>query len=80
MATTVKENKKKKRRLKRSVRKTLGTLLLISALVVAAIPVDGLKAQGTKPDDWGTLKENMQGVNGADNIPVITKDDTIYPQ
>ena len=78
MATTVKENKKKKRRLKRSVRKTLGTLLLISALVVAAIPVDGLKAQGTKPDDWGTLKENMQGVNGADNIPVITKDDTIY--
>lgn len=35
---------KKTRRLKKSVRKTLGTLFLISALVVAAIPTEGLQA------------------------------------
>ena len=34
--------KKKARRLKRTIRRTLGTLFLISALVVAAIPVDYL--------------------------------------
>lgn len=36
--------KKKVRRLKKTVRKTLGTLFLVSALVIAAIPVDGLQA------------------------------------
>lgn len=40
MADVVK--KKKSRRLKRSVRRTLGTLFLVSALVVAAVPTDGL--------------------------------------
>lgn len=40
MADVVK--KKKKRRLKRTVRKTLGTLFLVSALVVAAIPTDSI--------------------------------------
>lgn len=40
MADVVK--KRKSRRLKRSVRRTLGTLFLVSALVVAAIPTDGL--------------------------------------
>ncbi len=38
--------KKKARRLKRTIRRTLGTLFLISALVVAAIPVDNLQAFG----------------------------------
>ena len=38
--------KKKARRLGRTIRKTLGTLFLISALVVAAIPVDYLQAEG----------------------------------
>lgn len=44
MADVAKNAKKKKsrRRLKRSVRKTLGALFLISALVVAAIPTEGL--------------------------------------
>lgn len=68
MANTVKENKKKRRRLKKSVRKTLGTLLLISALIVAGIPVDGLKAAAPGADNWGTLKENMPG---AGSIPEI---------
>lgn len=36
--------KKKSRRMWRTVRKTLGTLFLVSALVIAAIPVDGLQA------------------------------------
>ena len=44
MANKVKDIKKKGRRLKRSIRKTLGTLFLVSALVVAAIPVDYLQA------------------------------------
>lgn len=38
--------KKKGRRLWRNIRKTLGTLFLVSALVVAAIPVDYLQAEG----------------------------------
>ena len=36
--------KKSSRRLKRSVRRTLGALFLVSALVVAAIPTEGLQA------------------------------------
>jgi len=75
MANTVKNTKKKGRRLKRSVRKTLGTLLLISALIVAAIPVDGLQAKSPGPTDWGTLKENMPD---AANVPTVEDDETIY--
>lgn len=84
MATTVKENKKKKRRLKRSVRKTLGTLLLISALVVAAIPVDGLRAAGERALNRPTEKKITLGLNkdtGAEyrsNIPDVSKGETIY--
>lgn len=40
-----KGKKKTNRRLKRTVRKTLGTLFLISAIVVAAIPTEGLRAE-----------------------------------
>ena len=36
---------KTNRRLKRTVRKTLGTLFLVSAIVVAAIPTEGLRAE-----------------------------------
>lgn len=45
MANAVKK-KGKNRRLKRSVRKTLGALFLASALAVAAIPTEGLQAAG----------------------------------
>ena len=41
-----KGTRKTKRRLKKTVRKTLGTLFLISAIVVAAIPTEGLRAEG----------------------------------
>ena len=40
-----KGKKKTNRRLKKTVRKTLGTLFLISAIVVAAIPTEGLRAE-----------------------------------
>ena len=40
-----KGTKKTNRRLKKTVRKTLGTLFLISAIVVAAIPTEGLRAE-----------------------------------
>lgn len=40
-----KGTKKTNRRLKKTVRKTLGTLFLISAIVVAAIPTEGLQAE-----------------------------------
>ena len=39
-----KGKKKTNRRLKKTVRKTLGTLFLISAIIVAAIPTEGLRA------------------------------------
>ncbi len=42
--------KKKSRRLWRNIRKTLGTMFLVSALVVAAIPVDYLQAEGEGTD------------------------------
>ena len=40
-----KGTRKTNRRLKKTVRKTLGTLFLISAIVVAAIPTEGLHAE-----------------------------------
>ena len=40
-----KGKKKTNRRLKKTVRKTLGTLFLVSAIVVAAIPTEGLRAE-----------------------------------
>lgn len=40
-----KGTRKTNRRLKKTVRKTLGTLFLISAIVVAAIPTEGLRAE-----------------------------------
>ena len=71
---------KKRRRLKRSVRKTFGAIFLASAIAVAAIPTEGLQAADTGASDeaarkWGTLKENMKE---AENIPEVTKTDTIY--
>lgn len=46
--------KKKSRRLKRSVRRTLGTLFLVSALVVAAVPTDGLQREAQAYADGAT--------------------------
>ena len=46
--------KKKSRRMWRTMRKTLGTLFLVSALVIAAIPVDNLQAADPTGSGAGT--------------------------
>ena len=77
MANTV---KKKNRRLKRSVRKTLGALFLASAIVVAAIPVDDLQAASTERTDKKVTLELYDTPNAdyASSIPNITADNEIY--
>lgn len=75
------EKKKPKRRLKRSVRRTIGALFLASSLVVAAIPTDGFQMKAATitaatEDDWGTLVGNMG--DSASKIPVIDDDEQIY--
>ena len=68
--------RKKTRRLKRTVRKTLGALFLVSALVVAAIPTDNFSTQAAATEsDWGTLDTNW---SGAGNIPEVRSTDKIY--
>lgn len=67
----------KKRRLKRSVRKSLGALSLAAAIAVAAIPTDGLRAETrTQEQDekgqWGILEKEKS------YIPEIAKDTKLY--
>lgn len=67
---------KKTRRLKRTVRRTLGTLFLVSALVVAAIPTNNFSSRAAATEsDWGTLDSNW-GDTG--NIPEVKSTDRIY--
>ena len=40
--------KKKKYRLKKSVRRTIATLLMITAIIVAAVPAPKIEASGEK--------------------------------
>lgn len=66
--------KKKHRRMKRSVRKTLGALFMASAILVAAIPAEGLQAEGemtTTPPEVTVDLKNC-------NIPYIDTNETIY--
>ncbi len=63
--------KKKNRRLKKTIRKTLGTLCLVSALTVAAIPVDGLQADTQEP-----LKVTVDAENCR--IPLVDDNEVIY--
>ena len=48
----VKKTKKRKWRLKKQVRKTLGCLFMISALIVTAIPVQPMEAAPGGPAGW----------------------------
>lgn len=72
--------KKTGRKLKRSVRKTLGALFLASALVVAAIPTNNFSMEAApttaSPTDWGTLVKNMG--DSASKIPVVKESERIY--
>ena len=52
-----KGTRKTNRRLKKTVRKTLGTLFLISAIVVAAIPTEGLQAEEDAVAQAALVKE-----------------------
>lgn len=66
--------KKKIRRLKKSIRRTLGTLFLVSALVVAAIPTENLQA--ADPANTGASIE--EDVFGQGKIPKVDPSATIY--
>lgn len=76
MADTV---KKKKRRLKRTVRRTLGTLFLVSALVIAAIPTDGLHAAetggGVMPVADTNYSSSLQWDAANSKIPLVKTDE-----
>lgn len=69
--------KKKTRRLKRSIRRTLGTLFLVSALVVAAIPTDGLRQVQADPATpvgyQSDLTWDKQIGQAKSKIPLIKK-------
>ena len=85
MAGTVKDAKKvkKKKRLKRSIRKTLGALFMATALVIAAIPVDSMQAAGentmARAASVAATDPNAQVTTNSVNIPQITDmDETIY--
>ena len=68
--------KKKTRRLKRSIRRTLGTLFLVSALVVAAIPTDGLRQVQADPASSAGYQSDLTWdqqiqAQGRSKIPLI---------
>ena len=67
-----KGKKKTNRRLKKTVRKTLGTLFLISAIVVAAIPTEGLRAAD------GTEKTVTEPYLKQMPIPYLDSSEEIY--
>lgn len=67
-----KGKKKTNRRLKKTVRKTLGTLFLISAIIVAAIPTEGLRAAD------GTEKVITESYLQQMKIPYLDNKEEIY--
>ncbi len=86
--------KKKNTRLKKQIRKTLGALFMISAIVVAAIPTPNVSAeplQGSKPERkvwvWDDTKteESVKGTPSSDisaacknTVPYVDENATIY--
>ncbi len=65
--------KRKNLKMKRRVRKTFGAVFLISSLLVAAIPVDGIKAStntGTQPSVTIAREDS--------NIPELDPSDMVY--
>jgi len=69
-----KETQKKSLKLRKRIRKTLGTLCLVSALVVAAIPVDNLQAVSSLPGD--EVKVTLTEEDSR--IPEITSTTPVY--
>ena len=64
----VKNEKKKNFRLKRQLRKTLGCLFMVSALVVTAIPVEPMEAA---TGGWST---------GSGGYPFVSSESTAIPE
>ena len=54
-----KTKRKKNYRLRKSVRRTLGALFLISAIIVAAIPFPDAEATGGVPGTGGTVTPTL---------------------
>lgn len=65
--------KKNRRRMKKTVRKTLGTLFLVSAIIVAAIPAEGLQAGSTLNGDAKVTVKIDEC-----NIPKVDSSEVIY--
>ena len=71
MAGTV---KKRKRRYKNTIRKTFGTFFLVSAITVAAIPVDDLQAEVAQQERKMKVTVDMEKCR----IPIVDEKETIY--
>lgn len=71
-----KKTKKKNLRLRKQIRRTLGTICLITAIIVAAIPVPEAEAEETDARVRGT--KYTWDEDGAKNIPIVTDNDNIY--
>ena len=78
--------KKKNRRMRKQIRKTIGALLMVSAIVVAAIPVTGVSAEPAvtaKPErkvwvwDSNKTEASVQG-SPASSIQAATKNTIPY--
>ena len=86
--------KKKNRKLRRQIRKTIGALLMVSAIVVAAIPVTGVNAEPTfasKPErkvwvwDNNKTETSVKGSPASsiqaatkNTIPYVPEDSIVY--
>lgn len=77
MAKAVKK-KGKNRRLKRSIRKTLGALFLASALAVAAIPTEGLQAADGNAVAVNNGRSVSEDIFGNHKMPLVDSNATIY--
>lgn len=71
-----KEPRKKGRRLKKTVRKTLGTICLVSAILVASIPTEGLKHVAA--EDRMHDKLTAEKMEDYFKIPELKEDTKIY--
>lgn len=70
--------KTKHRRLKRTVRKTLGTIFLISALLVAAIPVENLQAVDGNATPMANKQPDVHVDINQCGIPLVDNNAVIY--
>lgn len=73
-----KETPKKGRRLKRSVRKTLGAITLAAAIAVAAVPTENLRADEPGAGRAVTRTADSYTPSSKGIIPQFTKSDNIY--